>query len=120
MFSRDSENGVTLELEFLQTPCIRQFSARQIHLESNSSKVSTINNLHSTVYASQYFVHFKSLVTQVITKFNSVAIPITLWGGIKVFFSTVQSTCDHHYQTEISSKYIAIPNKVTNANAWSF
>ena len=51
MFSRDSENGVTLELEFLQTtPCIRQFFTRQIHLESDSSKFSTANNLRYTVY----------------------------------------------------------------------
>ena len=50
MFSRDSENGVTLELEFLQTSCIRQFFTHQIHLESDSSKFSTANNLRYTVY----------------------------------------------------------------------
>ena len=56
MFSRDSENGVTLELEFLQTPCIRQFFTRQIHLESDSLKFYTANNLHYTVlhYVARY------------------------------------------------------------------
>ena len=39
MFSRASENGVTLELEFLQTPCIRQFFTRQIHLEKQFVKI---------------------------------------------------------------------------------
>ena len=49
MFSRHSENGVILELEFLQTSCIRQFFTRQIHLESDLSKFSTANNLRYTV-----------------------------------------------------------------------
>ena len=49
MFSHDSENGVTLELEFLQTPCIRQFFPHQVHVESDSSKFSTANNLRYTV-----------------------------------------------------------------------
>ena len=48
MFSRDSENGVTLELEFLLTPCIHQFFTRQIH-QSDSSKFSTTDNLRYTV-----------------------------------------------------------------------
>ena len=39
MFSRASENGVTLELEFLQTSCIRQFIPRQIHLEKRFVKI---------------------------------------------------------------------------------
>ena len=49
MFSRDSENGVTLELEFLQTPCIRQFLPVKYILKSDSSKFSTANNLRYTV-----------------------------------------------------------------------
>ena len=39
MFSRASENGITLELEFLQTPCIRQFFTCQIHLEKRFVKI---------------------------------------------------------------------------------
>ena len=40
----------TLELEFLQTPCICQFFTLQIHLESDSSKFFTANNLRHAVY----------------------------------------------------------------------
>ena len=39
MFSRASENGVTLELEFLQMPCIHQFFTHQIHLEKQFVKI---------------------------------------------------------------------------------
>ena len=49
MFSRDSENGVTLELEFLQTPCIRQFFTRQIHLEKRFVKIFRHHNLRYMV-----------------------------------------------------------------------
>ena len=39
MFSRASENGITLELKFLQTSWIRQFFTRQIHLEKQFVKI---------------------------------------------------------------------------------
>ena len=49
MFSRDSENGVTLELDFYKRHVFVNFLPVKYILKSDSSQFSTANNLRYTV-----------------------------------------------------------------------